>query len=304
MTEGNDANYTKNLLTNEDVNLKNLDLGQQLPLVKSHAPEKSPLKIALIVLSLLSTGLAIALIVSLTTGTDNKCCNSDSNSFEDNLINVSTKFTKAMTSFSNRDRASNMFSKIEGNSLWNHSRLPANFKPSLYTIDLRIDVTNKEFYGNCTIVMTCNKESSMLVVHSEENIVFSKTTPFPTIHELDADLNVIANLEVAKLEVNRFYTYAILVLQKGQMFKENCTYSVYFENYYSTITNNLKGIYYSTYAMKSGEQRPLVVSQLQPLDARTVFPGFDEPDLKAKFAISITHEKGKINVLEWKYPFY
>jgi len=36
------------------------------------------------------------------------------------------------------------------------------------------------------------------------------------------------------------------------------------------------------------------VSQLQSVDARRVFPCFDEPDLKANFSVTITHNAGKI----------
>jgi aminopeptidase N len=38
--------------------------------------------------------------------------------------------------------------------------------------------------------------------------------------------------------------------------------------------------------------RTFIVSQLQPLDARKVFPSFDEPNLKARFSISIEHQNG------------
>ena len=38
--------------------------------------------------------------------------------------------------------------------------------------------------------------------------------------------------------------------------------------------------------------RFLVASQLQAIAARTVFPCFDEPDMKANFTVSITHQSG------------
>ena len=39
--------------------------------------------------------------------------------------------------------------------------------------------------------------------------------------------------------------------------------------------------------------RYLAASQLQSIDARKVFPCFDEPDLKANFSVSIEHKEGK-----------
>ena len=38
--------------------------------------------------------------------------------------------------------------------------------------------------------------------------------------------------------------------------------------------------------------RYMVASQLQAIAARSVFPCFDEPDMKANFTVSITHQAG------------
>ncbi len=304
MTERSDANYTNSLLNNEDLNVTSS---------KRKRPSlfDDPLRLKLIstVLAILCVLLGSGLITSiLLKSNDNTIC---SNDFGGSLKNatsntsISLKKPKLIKHPSGSPNEPNLdqinlpieSGPIQGNLRWNHSRLPVNFKPSLYTLDLRIDVIKKEFFGNCTIQFECTKNAPFLVLHVAENIVFSESQPFPVITEIDSDLNVVEKLDVVKLEINQFYTYVIIILAEGTIFKQDRKYLVSFENYFSNITNNLKGLYYSTYNTEAGEVRPLVVSQLQPLDARAVFPGFDEPNLKAKFAISIQHHNSKLNTL-------
>lgn len=180
----------------------------------------------------------------------------------------------------------------KSNSIWNNFQLPPFFKPSYYTLDLKIDVVKREFYANCSITFKCFESNKFLVLHSGPNLKYLGANKLPVINQINEfSQNITGQLSVAKIEINEFYSYIIIVLERGQTFKKGQTYSVNFINYYSEITDNLKGIYYSTY-MSNNTQSTLVVSQLQPLDARRVFPSFDEPSLKAKFRISITHQKG------------
>lgn len=182
--------------------------------------------------------------------------------------------------------------KPKTNSIWNNFQLPSFFKPSYYSLDLKIDVEKREFYANCSIRFKCFKDNKFLVLHSGSNLKYMGANELPDIDQIDEfSHNVTGTLSVEKIEINEFYSYIIIVLGRGQTFKKGQTYSVNFINYYSEITDNLKGIYYSTY-MSNNTKSTLVVSQLQPLDARRVFPSFDEPSLKAKFEISITHQKG------------
>ncbi|KAI5638660.1 peptidase family m1 domain-containing protein [Phthorimaea operculella] len=57
------------------------------------------------------------------------------------------------------------------------------------------------------------------------------------------------------------------------------------------ISDSLNGFYKSTYVDANKEVKTLVVTQFEPISARTAFPCFDEPAFKAKFEISIAHKK-------------
>ena len=285
MDERNDSTVTKDLLTDKENGTPNTRNSPKFQ------PKTNTLKYLILTLSILSVLLLAALIITVTSRSSSKCSSDletlKSDDKENNLSPVL------------ENTAVKNIVVLPGNAKWNHSRLPDAFKPSEYTLDLKIDVIKREFYGNCSIIFHCSEDISILVLHSDVNIKFSSPSYLPNINEINADTReVIGTVQVAKIEVNQFYTYIILVLKAGEKFKKNSSYSVLIENYYSVITNNLKGIYYSTYQTKEGLSKPLVVSQLQPLDARAVFPSFDEPNLKATFAISITHQKGMINLLD------
>lgn len=53
------------------------------------------------------------------------------------------------------------------------------------------------------------------------------------------------------------------------------------------LNNNMAGFYRSVFKDKNGQAHHLAVTQMEPTDARHVFPCFDEPALKATFAITL-----------------
>uniref|UniRef100_A0AAV2KYX2 Aminopeptidase n=1 Tax=Knipowitschia caucasica TaxID=637954 RepID=A0AAV2KYX2_KNICA len=86
------------------------------------------------------------------------------------------------------------------------------------------------------------------------------------------------------------------------------------------ITNNLDGLFLSYYTEGEPENdgdtdvdRYLAATHLQPTDARTVFPCFDEPAMKARFSVTIIHRRDTValsnqdqadnNIMdeEWQY---
>lgn len=140
------------------------------------------------------------------------------------------------------------------NSKWNSSRLPSSLKPYHYVISLKIDVYNKYFAGNCTIFFKCEEKTALLVVHSDSNLIFESAAYLPTVHETDpVNLNVTTRrLGVKSMETNLFFNYLIIELNSNEMFKKTHHYCVTFENFSSEITNNLKGLYFSSYNTNNG----------------------------------------------------
>ena len=181
------------------------------------------------------------------------------------------------------------------NKSWNNSRLPENLKPFYYKIDLRINVEKRKFIGSCSIKFRCLEKISFLVLHSEENIKFNKVNYLPKIYEGSSDLKLGRLLNLKNMTYNSFFNYIIIELDDTEFFRKKRNYTVVFENYFSDIKNDLKGIYYGTYNSKN-VTKTFIASQLQPLDARKIFPSFDEPNLKAQFSINIEHQNGNFSM--------
>ena len=53
------------------------------------------------------------------------------------------------------------------------------------------------------------------------------------------------------------------------------------------LNEKLKGFYRSTFVDTAGDQQVIATTQFEATDARRAFPCWDEPDLKAVFAITL-----------------
>ena len=63
-----------------------------------------------------------------------------------------------------------------------------------------------------------------------------------------------------------------------------------------TLNDKLRGFYRSTYTDDAGTVRTIATTQMQSTDCRKAFPCFDEPDMKAVFAVDLTVERGLLAI--------
>ena len=70
------------------------------------------------------------------------------------------------------------------------------------------------------------------------------------------------------------------------------------------LSNHLEGFYYSEYYDKAGNQRRIASTHFEPTYARRAFPCFDEPHLKAKFLMTITHDRNMVAFFNTKKNFH
>uniref|UniRef100_A0A674CMF8 Aminopeptidase n=1 Tax=Salmo trutta TaxID=8032 RepID=A0A674CMF8_SALTR len=164
-------------------------------------------------------------------------------------------------------------------------RLPGNLIPESYDIVLQPhlyivmnNTTNQSlvFTGNSTVYFRCVENTKTIVLHSkEQNVTAVKVTDLDKEKIIKVDNTILYSNESNFLEI---VLDSVLV--------KDGNYSL-FTAFEGELLDDLAGFYMSSY--KKGF---IATSQMQPTDARKVFPCFDEPAMKATFRVSLIHRPG------------
>ncbi|XP_078360659.1 glutamyl aminopeptidase-like isoform X2 [Oculina patagonica] len=164
-----------------------------------------------------------------------------------------------------------------GTEAWWNVRLPKNIVPVHYDVLLYIDLKKLEFYGNVEILVNVSSPSENVLVHVNKMNITSASVEKASGGD---------PLEIKRkfwFEKNQFYVMIMnSALKKGQ-------YKIKME-FRAWLTDDLAGLYKSTYKRKDGTEVTIAATQFQPTDARRTFPCFDEPALKATFTVTLAHD--------------
>ncbi|KAL0968264.1 hypothetical protein UPYG_G00264470 [Umbra pygmaea] len=182
-------------------------------------------------------------------------------------------------------------------------RLPGNLIPEKYVIYLQpklytvmTNATNQTliFTGNSTVFLRCVEHTKNIILHSKQQNVTS------------VEVKDLSNGNSIKVLDQIFYDesdFLEILLEEPLM--KNGTYSL-FTSFEGELLEDLSGFYTSSYKKEPTkeedakwlfgnetivelDERFIAASQMQPTDARKVFPCFDEPGMKATFKVTIIH---------------
>ncbi|XP_053175963.1 alanyl (membrane) aminopeptidase-like b [Scomber japonicus] len=180
-------------------------------------------------------------------------------------------------------------------------RLPKNLIPEHYEVFIQphlysqiIEVVNETspnqtmlFTGHSTVYFNCVTPTSSIYLHSRDLVVENATVK-------DTDNNHIINV-VGKDHHKDGSDF--LQIKLGKSLTKGKNYSLYLD-FTGEISENLEALYVSTYTenvtsneVHSDSMRYLAATNLEPTDARKVFPCFDEPEMKATFDVTVKHRK-------------
>ncbi|XP_063992148.1 uncharacterized protein LOC135170322 [Diachasmimorpha longicaudata] len=156
-------------------------------------------------------------------------------------------------------------------------RLPTDVVPVSYTIKLEpdFDSGNFTFTGVSEITINVLTKTDKITLHAS-NLTIAKS-------ELRNAANVLIETKCNPLNP----TNDFLIINLTQVIAPG-TYKLKLE-YEGKLNDDLKGFYRSSYVDDYGKKRWLATTQFEPTHARSAFPCWDEPHLKAKFSISIKH---------------
>lgn len=156
-------------------------------------------------------------------------------------------------------------------------RLPRTVIPSRYNITLQPDLDAATFSGSESVSLSVAETVDEVVLNAIELDISS------------ARLVNDAGVEIAAtVEYDSTTERATLVLDQPVAAGEWTL-----EAEFTGILNDaLRGFYRSTYTGADGGQKTIATTQFEATDARRAFPCWDEPDLKATFAVTLVVDDG------------
>uniref|UniRef100_A0A8C3LY18 Leucyl-cystinyl aminopeptidase n=1 Tax=Chrysolophus pictus TaxID=9089 RepID=A0A8C3LY18_CHRPC len=161
---------------------------------------------------------------------------------------------------------------------WAKIRLPSDVVPLHYDLDLQPNLTTLKFTGSVKIVVNVTQVTKKIVLHSSGlNITKATISSSGGSQEKAVEL----------LEYPLHDQIAVMApesLLAGQNYTVNLEYS-------SNLSDTYYGFYKISYKDENSKQRWFAATQFEPLAARSAFPCFDEPALKATFSIRIKRDE-------------
>lgn len=158
-------------------------------------------------------------------------------------------------------------------------RLFESFAPSNYDLSLTPDIKSMTFRGSVTIHGRKKGAPSKRLTFHQNGLTI--TAAAAVRHDKKGDQPV----EITRL--NHHNTFHEVRLHSEQpLYAGEYTVTLDFE---APITRGMTGLY-PCFFQKDGEEHILLATQLESHHAREVFPCIDEPEAKATFGLTLTHD--------------
>nr|XP_028604951.1 aminopeptidase Q [Podarcis muralis] len=176
---------------------------------------------------------------------------------------------------------------------WDAWRLPGDLEPVHYSLLLWPHLAPglpepRTHSGQVNITVRCLRDTDAVLLHSV-GLVYQRAAVWgPLTGAAAATANGSSSgVGVAELWEAPRNEYAVLELRAnlsaGALYELQLAFRGKIQH-----EPELHGLFANTYK-DEGESRWLIASHLEPVDARRVYPCFDEPAMKATFNISIVH---------------
>jgi puromycin-sensitive aminopeptidase len=158
--------------------------------------------------------------------------------------------------------------------LQNPHRLPRTVLPRRYGLSLEPDLQAASFTGTVTIACDAVAATDEIALNAKELEIHSVTVNSAAcgFHLHDATERLVIQADVAAGPVDVTITFT------------------------GVLNDKLRGWYRSTFRDADGTEHVIATTQMQSTDCRKAFPCFDEPDMKAVFAVDLTVDDGLLAV--------
>ncbi|XP_035223486.1 endoplasmic reticulum aminopeptidase 1-like isoform X2 [Stegodyphus dumicola] len=161
---------------------------------------------------------------------------------------------------------------------WHDIRLPPFIMPVHYSLFMHPNLETFENSGSVNITFQVTMQTNFIVLHSKE-LNLSRTA---ILEGDEKGIPITQRLEYPKHEQ--------LYIEVDGTLKPYREYTLWID-FRKHLEEKLEGFYISSYKSSGGQKRYLATTHFEPTAARSAFPCFDEPAMKATFQLTIVHDE-------------
>ncbi|KAL0580690.1 Aminopeptidase 2 mitochondrial [Marasmius crinis-equi] len=166
----------------------------------------------------------------------------------------------------------------------NEHRLPTNVKPNHYDITIRTDLDKLVFDGFAKISLDIKENTDTIVLNSN-GLKLGKGS---ITSDALKDSPIVETKQTFDDKEKRVAFQFPTQLTAGSKAQLQVAFS-------GELGDNMVGYYRSSYEV-DGKKKYYALTQFEPVDARRAFPCWDEPELKATFAITQISKVNTTNI--------
>ncbi|XP_051504053.1 glutamyl aminopeptidase isoform X1 [Myxocyprinus asiaticus] len=167
------------------------------------------------------------------------------------------------------------------NGDWSNFRLPDYIVPFHYELHLEPDLETDIYTGSVSIHLYLRHPSLHLWLHIRDTFV----TAVPTLQRSDPS----GLTSVGVKECFEYKPQEYVVMEAAEELPGTGEHYILTLHFQGWLNGSLVGFYRTTY-QENGVTKKIAATDHEPTDARKSFPCFDEPNKKANYTISITHD--------------
>ncbi|XP_028894176.1 glutamyl aminopeptidase isoform X3 [Zeugodacus cucurbitae] len=153
-------------------------------------------------------------------------------------------------------------------------RLPTDIKPVKYRLYWHPKYETNFCEGTVTIQIEVYVPTNLIVLHAKDLEIGSITI-----------LNVMAYMRIRVKSFTLRPERELLIIELEELLRMSTPYVVNID--FTCKLTGLNGMYSSVYKDEKNAERWIATTKFEPTYARTAFPCFDEPALKASFIITV-----------------